>query len=172
MPLSASQRPRRGFPKATVCACAFAAVASTPVQAASTCALIATPLVFGNYNPTGGPAVQINAIFTVSCLTTTLPLAPVNFQISIGRGSGNSPLTRAMVGPVGSQLQYNVYTSPSYANVWGDGSSGSTAVSGRVTPLALGIPAIATYTAYGRVPGQQSVRTGVYTDSLLVTIDY
>jgi spore coat protein U-like protein len=64
-------------------------------------------------------------------------------------------------------LNYSLYTSGTYGTVWGDGTSGTAAVSG------TGSGASQTFTVYGRIPsGQTSVPTGVYTDTVSVTVTY
>ena len=140
--------------------------------AVTMCTIGVTPMVFGNYNPVNGPALQVDATVTATCTTTTLPLAAVQYSLQVGVSTGSGTMARQLAGPNGSRLSYNVYTSAAYATVWGDGTGGTSSVSGGVTPVALGVPAVASHTAFGRVPALQAVRVGAYGDSLLVTILY
>ena len=155
---------------------AFVAVAlvlaDRPAGAATACTVSVTPLVFGNYNPVNGPALQVDATVTATCTSTTLPLVAVPYSLRIGVSTASGTMARQLAGPMGSRLSYNLYTSAAYTTVWGDGTGGTGTVPGSVTPLTLGVPAVGSHTAFGRIPALQAVRVGSYSDSLLVTIDY
>jgi spore coat protein U-like protein len=92
----------------------------------------------------------------------------VSYSIAISTGGSSSYGARAMAGP-GDQLLYNLYTDATYGVVWGDGTGGSMTVDG-----AFSLPGVtsATHTAYGRIPRQQPVAAGAYSDTLGVTITY
>lgn len=141
-------------------------------SAVTQCTLTPTPLVFGSYNPVLGTPVTSSALVVVECLAISLPLATVNYTLSMGTSGTSASMLRQLAGPSGSRLDYNLFTDAGYATVWGNGSGGTGTVAGNA-PLLLLLSAVArTHTVYGRIPGGQVARTGVYTDSLLVTIDF
>ena len=152
--------------------CAWLAAVVAPARAAPVCSVSATPLVFGNYDPLSGSAVLVSATVTVSCLTALGPLAAIPYTVSLGPSQTSGTMLRAMAGPLGARLQYNLYTSAARSVVWGDGSSGSQKVAGSVTPASPGVAVVQPHTVHGSVPARQSVRVGAYADGILVTVDY
>ena len=134
-------------------------VSATVQNSCLTSTFTADPLNFGNY--TGNLAQSFNTIHFQCTVGDNL-----SFAINPGN-SGSFPGTRYMVN--GSyQLNYNVYTSNSYATIWGDGTGGTSTQ----TVVATGVPN-QTLTAYGQVPaGQTTVPAGAYNDTLTVTVTY
>jgi len=115
---------------------------------------------FGQYNsldqqPNSGGIGTI----TLSCAGTTS-----GATVSLSTGSSNSYTNRTLTNGV-DQLQYNVYATPGGGAVWGDGAGGSTTVvvpSNTRTSLTL----------YGVIPARQSIGAGVYSDTLLVMVNF
>ena len=66
-----------------------------------------------------------------------------------------------------NQLNYQIYTNASRTTIWGDGSNGTGSVA-----LPVEIPDSASATLYGRVPALQSVPTGSYLDTIVVTVNF
>ena len=66
-------------------------------------------------------------------------------------------------------LGYNVFTSPSMAVVWGDGTGGTSTVAMGPVP---GRRPLRPVTIYGRIPAGQNVSAGTYSDTLVVTITW
>lgn len=62
-------------------------------------------------------------------------------------------------------IYYNLFLDPSYARVWGDGSSGTDFYGG------IGVDNIQTIPVFAYVSNQQH-SSGVYTDQILVTIEW
>jgi spore coat protein U-like protein len=124
----------------------------------------ATALNFGNYIPTG--ASFANTSVKISCGLLGLDLLP-NFTVALSTGNAASPSGRYLA-MSGSHLNYNIYTDPGFATVWGDGSSGS------ITQTFAGILSLGniTFTGYGRIPAGQYVAAGPYTDAITVTVSY
>lgn len=89
--------------------------------------------------------------------------AGTSYEISISRGLGGSYQPRRMLGPRGSTVEYNLFTSPTSGEVWGDGSAGTAAVPG------IGDQ---TFTLFGRVPAGQHLLAGEYEDSLVLTLSF
>lgn len=153
----------------TLLALALLLLALPRAQAAS-CAIGATDLAFGPYRYHASPAVDATATVSIhSCVDDGDP--GVSYEISISAGSSNDFADRVMAGPGGAQLHYNVFVDPGHAAVWGDGSGGTTTVSGSFT-VGPGSTS-ASHTVHGRIPGAQNgLEPGTYADSLVITIDY
>lgn len=147
---------------------ALALLLALPRAHAASCSIGATDLAFGPYRY-NGPAVDATATVSIhSCVDDGD--ASVSYEISIGTGASNDYADRTMAGP-GAQLRYNVYADPGHMMVWGDGSGGTTTVTGGFV-VAPGSTS-ASHTVFGRIPGQQdNLVPGTYSDSLAVTIDY
>lgn len=140
--------------------------------ALTTCSVTATPLAFGNYDPINGGALSFSATVTVGCLAVTLPLGTVSYTVAVGPSATSGGMSRQMLGPLNGRLNYNIFTDTSYGVVWGDGSGATAAVSGGSTLVLLLALVNKTHTLHGRLPAGQVVRSGLYTDSLVVTVDY
>ncbi len=124
----------------------------------------ATSLTFGSYTPAS--ASTASTTVTISCGLLGLDLLP-NFVVSLSAGNAATPSGRYLT-MSGSHLSYNIYTSPGYATVWGDGSDGS------VTQSFNGVLSLGNtnFTGYGRIPAGQYVAAGWYADNITVTVTY
>lgn len=152
-------------------ACAWLAGAA-PALAAPTCGVLATPLVFGPYDTLLNQVVQVNATVTVSCIQLIGTIHAIPYTVSLGPSATSGSMARALGGPMGARLHYTLYTSAARSTVWGDGTGGTATVPGSITPGALGIAVAQAHTVYGSIPALQTVRAGLYSDSILVTVDY
>ncbi len=136
-----------------------------------TCTVSGSTLNFGNYNPLSGSTVRINSAITISC-SQTVGGSTVNYTIALSTGASNSYATRTLLNGVHS-LNYNLYTSSSYGTVWGDGSGGSSTVSGSGNLALLGGTFTNTATVYGQIPAlQTTVIPGAYSDTITITLTY
>ncbi len=128
-----------------------------PAIVHAACTVDSRPLTFGIVD-LGRISFSTGRI-EVTCDETTA------FTVTL-RSSGNSG-PRAMTGPAGARLIYEIFTSPSYTLVWGDGSGRGVPVQAQAqagVPLRLD--------AYGVVPAQPSVPPGNYTDQLIITLTF
>lgn len=135
--------------------------------AAFNCNVNASGVSFGGYNVFSPIPLDATGSISVDCnIPARNPHAPLTVTVSISPGNSGSFAQRTMQGP-GSVLNYNLYMSPSFSSVWGDGSGGTnvrTALVTRDTPL--------TATIYGRIPARQNVSAGSYSDLLTVTVTW
>lgn len=161
---------------AVVTAVCIAATAWTP-PARATCTgvgvfscgatvSVALPLAFGNYNP-GSAKASSTDISVTGTLTGVGLLVTFGYAISLSAGNGGTIANRALTGP--GSLQYNLYTTDTYAAVWGN--------SGRSDSYSLiasvgGVSATRTYTVYGLIPAGQYVAAGSYSDTITVSVVY
>jgi spore coat protein U-like protein len=125
-----------------------------------TCLVVATPLAFGTYDPTSATPTDGTTTVTVTCTTAT----PYNVGLSAGGGTGATVASRKMTS--GSNLlNYTLYQTAAHTTVWGQ-TVGTDTIAGTATGLPIA------YTVYGRIPAQQSVGSGAYTDTITVTVTY
>lgn len=156
--------------RASACFAAAVALTASPASFAllQSCSVSASAISFGPYDPSSSQAKTATGTVTVSCSVTLVGLL-VGWTLSLSPGSSASYTNRLLVNGA-STLQYNLYTTPSYSTVWGNGSGATGVVSDNVL-LVVGTNT-KTYTTYGRIPPLQDVRTGNYSDSIVVTINY
>ncbi len=93
--------------------------------------------------------------------------AGFNTAISIGPGASGDQENRALFNGALS-LAYNLYTDNTFGTIWGDGN-GTTST---VAVAGTGMANVGNTTVYGRIPlaAAQAASTGIYTDTVLVTI--
>lgn len=148
-------------------------LASGAVRAA-TCTVSNATLSFGAYNPIAATPTTANSTLSVSCseLLGGGSSSTVSYSMQISGGNSGNTTNREMR-LVGNALPYNIYTSASYTTLWDN----STGVSGSVSLQGpLGLPVLVfgseSQTVYGRILAQRPAASGVYTDSLVVTVTY
>ena len=139
-----------------------AQTASTTIAVSATvltdCAVIALPLVFGNYS--SGSNNDATSTITVTCTIGT----PYNIGLDAGGGAGATVTTRKLTS--GSDtLDYILYQDASRTIIWGETIGADT-----ISIASAG--AIDAHTIYGRSPSGQNVPAGAYTDTVTVTVSY
>lgn len=144
--------------------------ATTTFQVSATvlknCTVAATNVAFGNYTPTAG-AVTANGTVTVKCTKSSA------FTVSLDKGTtvGGSIAQRLLSDGAGDTLQYNLYTTSGFANVWGDGTGTSVTQGGVGAGMGTGV----VMTVYGNLPdnaANQAVPPNAYTDTITVSVSY
>jgi len=141
-------------------------LALIPSRASATCTgplATASGLAFGSYNAASHTDSTANGSITVSCSLVLDSLPSLTIALSAGTSSSFS--TRRLVFG-GSTLAYNLYTSPAFTSIWGDGTAGT--VTESYTAGARSV----TLTVYGRLPKSQFSAPGPYTDAITVTVTY
>lgn len=139
------------------------ATATMPVSATvlSLCAVVATPMLFGNYSASSSSATDASATLLVTCT----PLE--DYDVALDRGSDpTATVANRVMKFLTNDLHYNLYTSGARTTIWGDGTLGTSVVSGNGTGL------VSTLTVYGRIPTGQYVAPGLYTDLITVTLTF
>lgn len=125
---------------------------------ASACSISVSPLIFGIYNPDSGFNNDSTGTITISCAMGT------SYSISLNNSGDN----RRMTGPNDEALIYNIYTDSAYQNIWGDGTNGTSIVSGSITSLT----GSNNHTLFGRLFPKQDKPSGLYSDTLIITVTY
>ncbi len=137
------------------------------------CTVSAQPLSFGNYDTMGNTPLDGQGRVTYRCSNRAgrgggNAAASAKWIVSISLSAGNAgSFRRYLQGPL-DRLTYNVYADAQRQVIWGDGTAGSHVVTDQAKPnnREVVIP------VYGRIVGAQDVGAGVYSDSLIVTIDF
>lgn len=125
---------------------------------ATSCAVSASDLAFGSYDA----AANTDALATSAISVTCSLLTP--YAISLDNGTNASGATRRM-GSGASRLTYEIFRDVGLTGIFGLATS-SLGISGIGTGFA--IPSV----VYGKIPKNQAVAPGSYTDQITVTVDY
>ncbi len=159
-------------PRSILLPCLAALVLATPARAAVvfSCTVGATGINFGTYNPLSSGGTAAAGSWTVSCTATGSGSATVSGTLSLGTGSSGSYAQRTLVSGT-SRLDYNIYLTPAYTQILGNGTQGTYAPTASGT-VSAGQVYQATGTLYGFMPPAQNVAPGTYTDSIVVTVTY
>ena len=129
---------------------------------ANNCVISANPLALGTFDGTNDLAATSTVV--VRCTNGTA------YNVDLSTGASTDYAARTMSNGT-TQLVYNLYTDTTYANIWGDGSTGTVRVGGTGT----GFAAATNLTVAGRL--QASVNTGPvdagnYSDTIVASIVY
>lgn len=130
-----------------------------------TCQVNAATLAFGNYTP-GAGTVSGTTTVNVLCTKTT----PYTVALNAGSTGGSTFAQRLLANGVNT-LQYNLYTTNTYATVWGDGSGTTATQAG----AGAGLATANALTVFGQLPDNatnQNAVPGAYTDTITVTVTY
>ena len=131
-------------------------------RADAACTISTTPVSFGSYNVFNTSATSANGTITYRCGN-----ADHNIVITISTGSSGSFANRTLKKGT-ENLTYNLFRDAAFATIWGDGS-------GTTGQYQIGNPPNGTdvnLTVYGRVPAQQDVSAGSYSDTVIATINF
>ena len=126
------------------------------VPAGAGCSMGIINVVFGTYNTLSASSLDGAGSVGVTCDVTS------SFQVALSKGQGSFAARQLQSGV--NVLYYNLYTDALRSLIWGDGTAGTTLVSGSGTSVM--------YTVYGRIPGGQNLPAGSYGDSITVTLDF
>jgi spore coat protein U-like protein len=124
------------------------------------CNIGATNLSFGTAGVLGA---GINALGSLSVTCTNGDAWRISLN---GGGSGNVAARNMQRQGGGGSVSYQLYTDAARSVPWGDGSAGTT----RVTGTGSGTSQAAT--VYGRVPPQATPLPGNYSDTITATIEF
>jgi spore coat protein U-like protein len=127
------------------------------------CRLSVPPLSFGTYDPLAANASQpadTSAIVTVTCSRNTTAALSFDFGLHALGGSD-----RDMRGPGTDNLRYQIYRDSARSQGWGQGGDA-------LRILSKGITQPDEVTVFGRIPPQQEVQPGAYSDALTAVVDF
>lgn len=148
---------------------AGALLPASPAKAQN-CTASAAPVAFGNYNVFSALPTDSTGTVTLSCAPNLVSLL-LGYSIALSPGGSGSFAARRMSNGAGT-LNYQLYTGLLHTTVWGDGTGGSSVVSGGLT-LSVLTGVNVSHTVYGRIPAQQAAaQPGAHADTITVTISY
>ncbi len=124
------------------------------------CLVVATPLTFVDV-----PSLASNND-AQSTVTATCTIGS-DYQIGLDDGVNADVTQRRLHDGSGNYVNYDMYTDSSRTTRWDD--IGGTTTQGDDGSDVDGIKA---FTVYGRVPSGQSVSTGIFTDTVTVTVSF
>lgn len=149
----------------------LAGLASQAALAVVSCSVAASGVAFGIYTALSATPLDSTGTVTVTCTLLSGGATTVNLTASLSAGSSGNFTTRTMLAGT-SKLNYNLYWSNAYQQVWGDGTGGSYYGVASV-PLTPANPTQQTSgTMYGRIGSGQDVAPGAYLDTIVVTVTY
>lgn len=131
----------------------------TTVAHAASCSISTTAISFGSYDVFSNAPTDTTGSVTVNC-------APVSTPYTIALESGlHGPMNnRAMQSAISNKkLRYNLYIDAAHSTIWGNGTANTAVVNGNTS---------ATVNVYGRIPPEQNVDIGAYSDSVTVTVTF
>jgi spore coat protein U-like protein len=129
------------------------------------CSVSTTPIAF-SYDVFNTFRTDSTGSITVNC--NNPEKKPIAIMIAISTGGSGIFTPRQMKTVTGTDsLNYNLYTDPSRATIWGDGTGASATVNSVVTRDTTLSPII-----YASIPPLQNVRVGNYSDLLVVTVSW
>jgi spore coat protein U-like protein len=169
MPLTPSSL-ARAVRAAFLCLLGLLGLVAAGNASAQACAVAATAVQVGAYNPLSATPLDANGTVTVTCGQNAVALV-LGYTVMLSTGQSGSYATRKMAN--GSKyLNYQLYTNVGRNFPWGDGTS-STSFNGALLTLSLFGPVSASYTVYGRIPAlQNNITPGNYSDVITVTVSY
>lgn len=135
-----------------------------------TCTVAASSLAFGTYNPLSPAGEAAVGSWSVTCNAIGSGSATVSGTLSLSTGSSGRYATRTMKSGTNA-LQYNIYLTPAYTQIFGDGTAGTYAPSDSGTVTAGQVYQV-TGNMYGFMPASQDVPAGSYLDAIVVTVTY
>jgi spore coat protein U-like protein len=147
-------------------ACLGAAIwllgASSAWAQSASCTISVTSIAFGNYNVFTTTADDSTGTITYRCNSQA-----ANISIALSDGSSTTFSPRTM--RKGTELlQYNLYRNAARTNIWGDGTGGTSVYTSANPPNNSNV----NLTIYGRIPAQQDVSAGNYSDTVSAVINF
>lgn len=153
--------------RALVCASVVVAVwvlgtASASAQLAPSCTISVTSVVFGTYNVFTMTDEDSTGTITYQCNSRA-----TSISISLNNGS-NSSFTPRTLRKGSEVLVYNLYVNAARTQIWGDGTGGTSVYTIANPPNNTNV----NLTIYARIPAQQDVSAGNYTDTISAVINF
>jgi spore coat protein U-like protein len=142
-----------------------------PAVAATTCAVAASPVNFGVYDPLLATPDDTAGTITVTCSNRPPPgNVDLVYLLRLSRGLAGTFRPRQMAAGT-ERLDYNLYLTAARNLIWGDGTEltlflpGSMRLTGNRTFTQ-------THTIYARMPARQDAQIGSYVDTIVVTLEF
>jgi spore coat protein U-like protein len=124
-----------------------------------------TGVAFGSYNVFAANPLDSTGTIGFQCNPGA---AGSTVVVTLSTGSSGSFTRRRMLSG-SDELGYNLYLDAARTTIWGDGSGGSSSFT--VNLPADGWTTI-TQSVYGRAPARQDAASGLYSDTITVTMNW
>jgi spore coat protein U-like protein len=145
------------------------AIAPLPAAAVITCSFSSTPgMAFGAYDDSSATATN-GATSVVARCTRVGGANTASVVLQIGPSATSGTIATRQMASGANRLSYNLYRDAARTLVWGQ-TTGVDTVAVSVGPIPNFGSRNATFTIYGRIPAQQNVAAGAYTDSVQLTV--
>lgn len=143
-----------------------------PASAAVTfsCTVSAGALAFGIYPANSATPLTAAGTFSVTCTAIGSGSATVSGTLSLSTGSSGKFATRTMKAGT-NVLDYNIYVTPAYSQIFGDGTAGTYQLSESGTVTGGQVYQVGG-AFYGLIPARQDVAPGSYLDTIVMTVVY
>lgn len=135
--------------------------------AEAACSLTVTNVVYGTYTP--ARYAPLDGMGNISVACDAIQGQSIAYTLVLNSGSSGAYGVRKM-GNLGYAINYNNYLDAARTQIWGDGNAGSRVLTDGYSGIS-GLN-VRNYTVYGRIPGNQAVPAGNYSDSIIVTLTY
>ena len=152
---------------ATSYAATDTATMAVTTSVSMSCTITAGAMTFASYDPTAAADNDATATITSTCTTGGAAVITMGQGNRAQVGSSDVAPLRAMYnGSEGApeDLLYQVYSDSAGGTVWGNTSDTGKSITADGTAQA--------FTAYGRIPKNQTVGAGSFSDSVTVTLTY
>ncbi len=136
--------------------------ASSAWAQAASCTISVSSIAFGNYNVFTATDDDSTGTITYRCNATAF-----NISISLSDGSSSTFSPRTLRNGT-EVLQYNLYRNAARTTIWGDGTGGTSVYTSANPANNTNI----NVTIYARIPAQQDVSAGSYTDTVSAVINF
>lgn len=148
---------------APACGSAMTAAPGVPftsnVTVINNCTIAATNITFASQS-TLTTDVSGSGQLTIQCTNNDA------YRVALSGGISGTVSTRRMTGTTGASVDYQLYLDSARTTIWGDGTSGTSQLTGIGSGLVQFVP------IYARVPSQSTPLPGVYTDTVTATIQF
>ena len=140
--------------------------------AAIDCSVSSSGVAFGHYDVSQPGADDGTGTLHVTCSRQAgVDPSTVSYVLWLGTGTSGSYAMRRMMSGT-NWLNYNLFANAARTQVWGNGTSATVTVPGSISFTGSQTSRSTNHSIYGRVPGQQTVRSGSYNDTIVVTITF
>lgn len=151
------------MPRASYLAVALALM-SAPAGA---CTISAVGVNYGAYNPQSAANDDANGSVSLACPTAvTAPIVALNGGLW---GAANARKLKHLT--LSYFINYNLYTTAARTVIWGDGTSGTSALTLSGGSVSGGTRNF-NHNIFGRAPGSQNVAAGSYSDTITLTVTF
>ena len=134
----------------------------------ATCFVSAVNLAFGGYD-----SLRIGHTDSTGNVAVTCTGKSGNYfyyTLALNAGGAGTFATRRMRSATPGALNYNIYLGANRSVVWGNGSGGSSVITDVMALNSLS--GTRNYPIYGRIFARQNAPAGIYSDSIVVTLEF